>query len=245
MMCKNAIVTGGAKGIGEAIVKKLISENYFVYVLDLSEKDGQLLEKNSGGMVKYIYTDISDYDSVLNASEIIKTQVEFIDALVVNAGISYKNKISDISAEQWDKVINVNLNGSFYTIKAFENFFNKKEDMHRSIVMITSGSAITGTGGGAHYAATKSGQHGLMRAIAKEWGPNGVNINAVAPRVIDTELLRYLYNTESSLEELKLQIPMRRLGTVEDVANLTTHLLDPKSSYVHGQIILCDGGRTY
>ena len=113
------------------------------------------------------------------------------------------------------------------------------------VVFISSGSGITGTGGGAHYAASKSGQHGLMRTFfSKELGAYKVNVNAVAPRVIQSDILDHLYPTEESREELVKKIPIGKFGTPEDIANLTYFLSSDDSSYIHGQIILADGGRT-
>jgi 3-oxoacyl-[acyl-carrier protein] reductase len=113
------------------------------------------------------------------------------------------------------------------------------------IVIISSGSAVTGTGGGAHYASSKAGQIGLVRALANEFSQYNINVNAVAPRTIKTELLTELYPTEEGRNKLIEKIPIGRLGEAEDVANVAIFLSSDESSFITGQYILADGGRTF
>lgn len=127
-------------------------------------------------------------------------------------------------------------------MKAFYNDFLTN---HGAIVYISSGSALSGTGGGVSYPASKAGGKGFIRGLAKELGPKGVNVNAIATRLIDSgKMMRVNYPTEESLKAVLEKIPVRRFGTVEDVANLTLFLADPANSYIQGQTILMDGGRT-
>ena len=189
--------------------------------------------------------DISNYESLVQAKQQLVDAFGKIDILVINAGVSRKHTIAEIEPAEWERVISINLSGSFYTVKAFYDCFaDKKPEDEGRIIFVTSGSGITGTGGGAHYAASKSGQHGLMRTVSKEFGKNGVNVNAIAPRVIVTDLFDTLYPTEESKEQLMAKIPIGRFGYPEDIANLACFLAAPESSYIHGQIILMDGGRT-
>lgn len=246
---KTVVITGAAKGIGKSIAEKFNSLNANTVILDFDEVAGLKLAnefKSNGNKSLFIKTDVSDFESLVNARNSIIEYFGKIDVLVINAGISYKHSIGEINVDEWDRVLKINLSGSFYSIKAFHDDFKKKKPTDEGkIVFITSGSGITGTGGGAHYAASKSGQHGLMRNIAKEYGPNGVNVNAIAPRVIVTDILYQLYPTEESQLELIKKIPIGRLGLPEDIANLAVFLSSTEASYIHGQIILCDGGRTY
>ncbi|MGO1492470.1 MAG: SDR family NAD(P)-dependent oxidoreductase [Ruoffia tabacinasalis] len=244
-MSKVTVVTGGAKGIGRAIAKKFSENDYHVVIVDIDQKAGEELADDLSSQTKSIFikADVSSYTDLENVRN--KTIEEFgkINTLVINAGISFRHTIDQISVEEWNKVININLNSSFYTIKAF--FGDLKEAAEEAkVVFISSGSGITGTGGGAHYAASKSGQHGLMRTVSKELGAYKVNVNAVAPRVIQSDILDHLYPTEESREELVKKIPIGKFGTPEDIANLTYFLSSDDSSYIHGQIILADGGRT-
>lgn len=245
-MSKVAVVTGGAKGIGKAIAEKFSSNGYHVVIVDVDEKAGQNLANELSNVVKsvFIKADVSDYTDLENVKNSVITEFGKINALVINAGISFRHSIEEITIDEWKKVLNVNLDSSFYTIKAFYNELkNGGEDS--KVVFISSGSGITGTGGGAHYAASKSGQHGLMRAVSKELGVYKVNVNAVAPRVIESDILDHLYPDEESRSELIKKIPIGRFGKPEDIANLAFFLTTDEASYIHGQIILADGGRTY
>ena len=245
MKGKVAVVTGAAKGIGKAIAKKFAIAGAHTVILDFDEKSGkQTVAELSADFSEsvFIKTDVSDPESLKRASEQVLEKFQRVDILVINAGISYLHSIDEISIEEWQRVLHINLDGSFYTLKAFCDHF---ADNAGKVIFITSGSAITGTGGGMHYASSKAGQHGLMRAASKEFGPRGINVNAIAPRVIQTDILDTLYPDEASREELLKKIPLRRIGQPEDIANLALFLAGPDSSYIHGQIILADGGRTY
>lgn len=245
---KVAVITGGAKGIGKAIAEKFLKQNYNVVILDFDEQSGEDFIKEHAKLknnILFVKTDISNGASLENAKNEVVSRFGTIDTLVLNASISFRRKVSEMSIEEWQRVIDINLTGSFLTVKTFYSEFEKQDLRKRKIVFITSGSGITGTGGGVHYAASKSGQHGLMRGLSKELGPLGVNVNAVAPRVIQTDMLDELYPTEEKKKELVKQIPIGRVGEKEDIANLTYFLAQDESSYIHGQIILADGGRTY
>jgi 3-oxoacyl-[acyl-carrier protein] reductase len=246
---KVAVVTGAAKGIGRCIAAEMAKQGAKAVILDFDETAGVQAQddlKDRGFEALFIKTDVTSYASLEAAKDKVVLAYGKVDILVINAGISHKLRIEDISIEEWDKVLNINLNGSFYTIKAFYGeFLKKNKDDPGKILFITSGSAITGTGGGCHYAASKAGQNGLMRAVAKELGPHGVNVNAIAPRVIMTDIFDHLYPTEQSRQELIEKIPIGRFGLPEDVAYAACFLAGREASYIHGQIILVDGGRTY
>jgi len=245
MKGKVAVVTGAAKGIGKAIARKFAEAGAYTVILDFDQKSGiQTAAELSDAFSEsvFIQTDVSDPESLKRASDQVLEQFHRVDILVINAGISYLHSIEEISIEEWQRVLRINLDGSFYTLKAFCDHF---EEHAGKVIFITSGSAITGTGGGMHYASSKAGQHGLMRAASKEFGPRGINVNAIAPRVIQTDILDTLYPDEASREELLKKIPLRRIGQPEDIANLALFLASPESSYIHGQIMLADGGRTY
>lgn len=244
-----AVITGAAKGIGKCIAQAMVQEGACVCLLDYDGQAGAETERQLcgyGAEALFIKTDVTDYQSLLNARENILKEFGRVDVLIVNAGISVKHSFGDIAPEEWRRVIDINLNGSFYTCKAFfEEFKAKRPEDKGKIIFVTSGSGITGTGGGAHYAASKSGQHGLMRALSKELGRNGVNVNAIAPRVIVTDIFDMLYPSEEEKQRLISQIPIGRFGRPEDVAELALFLSSSKASYIHGQILLLDGGRTY
>lgn len=242
---KVVLVTGAANGIGKGIAEKFASAGAHTVIVDFDSTQGKATaEQLSQKYVKSIFVqaDVSNSDAMLKVREETFKAFGRIDILVLNAGVAYANKVDNISVEEWLKTININLSGLFYTVKAFyEDFLTNKG----SIVYISSGSALSGTGGGVSYPASKAGGEGLMRGLAKELGPKGVNVNIIAPRLIDSgKMMRVNYPTQASLDAVLEKIPVRRLGTIEDVANLTLFLANKVNSYIQGQTILLDGGRT-
>ncbi|MDF7639587.1 SDR family NAD(P)-dependent oxidoreductase [Lactobacillus sp. ESL0791] len=241
---KVVLVTGGANGIGKAIAEKFAQNGANVVIVDFNEQNGQevadqLTDKYQKAL--FVKTDVSKYADLEHVHDEVMKEFGKIDSLIIDAGIDYSDTVDEISIEEWQRVISINLSGAFYTVKAFYNEFLENEG---SMVFISSGSAQSGTGGGVAYPASKAGDEGLMRGLAKELGPKGVTINAVAPRVINTGMVKVHYPTKESLDELIKQIAVRRLGTVDDVANLTYFLASPENSYIQGQTILLDGNRT-
>ncbi|MGG5329550.1 3-oxoacyl-[acyl-carrier protein] reductase [Enterococcus sp. AZ163] len=245
MQGKVAVVTGAAKGIGRSIAEKFAQTGAHAVIVDFDQEAGEATAEQLSqeyAQALFVKADVSAAEDLQQVREQVFAEFGRIDVLVINAGISYRHSVEEISIEEWQRVLHINLDGSFYTIKVFYEDFLSNQG---KIIFVTSGSAITGTGGGAHYASSKAGQHGLMRTISKELGPKGVNVNAIAPRVIQTEILDHLYPDEASRAELLKKIPISRIGLPEDIANLALFLASPESSYIHGQIILADGGRTY
>lgn len=242
---KVALITGGGHGIGKGIAKKFAQQGAHTVIVDYNEENGTKTAKElTFDQVEslYVKADVSNFEALQAVREQVIAKFGRIDILVLNAGVAFKNNVSDISIEEWNKTISINLTGLFNTVKAFYDDFLSNQG---SIVYISSGSALSGTGGGVSYPASKAGGEGLIRGLAKELGPHGVNVNAIAPRLIDTgEMMRVNYPTEESLKAVLNTIPVRRLGRIEDVANLAVFLADSDNSYIHGQTILVDGGRT-
>ncbi|MBO0452344.1 SDR family NAD(P)-dependent oxidoreductase [Candidatus Enterococcus murrayae] len=242
---KVALITGGAHGIGKGIAEKFAAAGAHTVIVDYNQETGtKTAAEISAKYVKslFIKADVSQPQALEAAREQVFEVFGRIDILVLNAGVAFANKMNDISFEEWSKTLNINLTGLFNTVKAFYNDFLTNSG---AIVYISSGSALSGTGGGVSYPASKAGGEGLIRGLAKELGPKGVNVNAIAPRLIDTgEMMRVNYPTQESLDAVLEKIPVRRLGTIEDVANLAVFLADPANSYIQGQTILMDGGRT-
>lgn len=242
---KVALITGAAHGIGKGIAEKFAAAGANTVIVDYNPETGtktaeEITEKYVQSL--FVQADVSNPDALVEAREKVFKEFGRIDFLVLNAGVAFANKMNDISFEEWNKTLSINLTGLFNTVKAFYNDFLTNEG---SIVYISSGSALSGTGGGVSYPASKAGGEGLIRGLAKELGPRGVNVNAIAPRLIDTgEMMRVNYPTQESLDAVIEKIPVRRFGTIEDVANLAIFLADPANSYIQGQTILMDGGRT-
>ncbi|MEY0301333.1 SDR family NAD(P)-dependent oxidoreductase [Providencia manganoxydans] len=242
---KVALITGGAHGIGKGIAKQFANKGAHTIIVDYNEKNGiETAKELTFGKVKslFIKTDVSDPQALIKVREDVFNAFGRIDILILNAGVAFANKVNAISYDEWNKTISINLSGLFNTVKAFYDDFLINNG---SIVYISSGSALSGTGGGVSYPASKAGGEGLIRGLAKELGPKGVNVNAIAPRLIDTgEMMRVNYPTQADLDAVLEKIPVRRLGTIDDVANLAVFLADKSNSYIQGQTILMDGGRT-
>ncbi|EFM21587.1 MULTISPECIES: SDR family NAD(P)-dependent oxidoreductase [unclassified Pantoea] len=242
---KVVLITGGAHGIGKGIAKQFAARGAHTVIADYNDVNGrqtaeELTSENVTSL--FIKTDVADPQAMVDARNTVFATFGRIDILVLNAGVAFANKVSDITFEEWNKTLSINLSGLFNTVKAFYNDFLTNQG---AIVYISSGSALSGTGGGVSYPASKAGGEGLIRGLAKELGPRGVNVNAIAPRLIDTgEMMRVNYPTQADLDAVLEKIPVRRLGTVDDVANLAVFLADKSNSYIQGQTILMDGGRT-
>ncbi|TPD93732.1 SDR family oxidoreductase [Pantoea vagans] len=242
---KVVLITGGAHGIGKGIAKQFAARGAHTVIADYNDVNGrqtaeELTSENVTSL--FIKTDVSDPQAMVDARNTVFATFGRIDILVLNAGVAFANKVSDITFEEWNKTLSINLSGLFNTVKAFYNDFLTNQG---AIVYISSGSALSGTGGGVSYPASKAGGEGLIRGLAKELGPRGVNVNAIAPRLIDTgEMMRVNYPKQADLDAVLEKIPVRRLGTVDDVANLAVFLADKSNSYIQGQTILMDGGRT-
>lgn len=242
---KVVLVTGAGHGIGKQIALQFAQQGANTVIVDYNAETGQ---KTADEFTKkyqkslFVQADVSNGEAMLNVRERVFEEFGKIDTLVLNAGVAFKNKVADITMEEWNKTLSINLTGLFTTVKAFYNDFLTNQG---SIVYVSSGSALSGTGGGVSYPASKAGGEGLIRGLAKELGPKGVNVNAIAPRLIDTgEMMRVNYPTQEALDAVLEKIPVRRFGTVQDVANLAVFLADPENSYIQGQTILLDGGRT-
>lgn len=241
-------ITGAARGIGRAIAEYAARAGARVGAIDLpgTALDQAKIEWAAQDLAIHgVAADVtSERELAAGVAELHTVFGQDVDSLVINAGVSERRSIANLTPEQWQRIISINLNGSFLSYKAFEESISASSSPRKSIVLVGSASAFTGSGGGAHYAASKAGQLGMMRALARELGPRGITVNAVAPRTIDTGILDTLYPTAEEFQALKDRIPMGRVGTAEDVAALVEFLLCERSSFLHGQTIILDGGRS-
>lgn len=242
---KVAVVTGGSSGIGKQTALQLAEQGAYVYITARSDRlkeEEKRYVREKGLNIYFRRMDVSREEEVSRVIDDIIREKDRIDILVHSAGIAQNKGFFDMTYEDWKEMININLNGSFLVIKAVTRYMAERR--YGKIVIISSGSAITGTGGGIHYTASKAGQIGLMKGLAKELAKFNINVNAIGPRSIDTPMLAERYSDESMME-LVGRIPMGRLGTCEDVANLALFLASDESSFITGQFILVDGGRTF
>ncbi len=240
---KSAIVTGGSLGIGTSIVLKL-AENGANVALNYrkhKEEAEEILKKVTamGRKGLAIQADVSNFDDASKMVEQVIKEFGNIDLLVNNAGINWDGVIWKMEEEQWDKVIDINLKGFFNYIRAVAPTF--REQQSGKIVNITSINGLRGKFGQSNYTAAKAGIIGLTKTVARELGKYGINVNAVAPGLIDTEMMKQA--PEEVRQNALNEIVLKRIGDPEDVANVVAFLLSDLSRHVSGEVIKVDGGQ--
>jgi 3-oxoacyl-[acyl-carrier protein] reductase len=248
---RSAVVTGAARGIGRAVAYRLAGLGARTIIWDL---DGEVAEQTTAELreqlgsqgrpnqIEWKQVDITDADGVYRVME-ASAASDGLDVLVNNAGTTSVEQIENMPLDVWERTIRINLTGTFYCSRAAIPYLKRKPGA--AIVNISSSSALVGGGGGGHYAASKAGIDGLTRHLARELAP-GIRVNSIQPRTIDTDLFQARY-AHAPLEQEKLtsQIPLRRVGRPEDIADAVAFLASDWASYITGQILLIDGGRTY
>ena len=236
---KVALVTGAGRGIGKEIAKTLASCGAFVIVNynsspEAAEQTVKEIIKH-GGMAAPVQCDVSDFDACGKMMEMIINNYGHLDILVNNAGITRDGLIMKMSEEDFDRVLDTNLKGAFHTIRHASRYFLKQKS--GKIINISSVSGVMGNAGQANYSASKAGVIGLTKSTAKELASRGVCCNAIAPGFIATDMTANLADNP-----LIAQIPMKRMGTAEEAANLIFFLSSPLSDYITGEVIKIDGG---
>lgn len=243
-MLKNkvAIVTGGTRGIGRAIALKLADHGANIVInYRNSDKEAEELKailEEKGVKVLTVKCDISNFEDSKNLMDKCKEVFGKIDILVNNAGITKDTLIMRMKEEDFDNVIDVNLKGTFNCAKHASAIMLKQR--FGKIINMTSVVGIAGNAGQVNYAASKAGVIGLTKSLAKELGSRGITVNAVAPGFINTDMTASL--SEKVKEEASKNIPLKRLGDPEDVANLVGFLASDAANYITGQVINVDGG---
>jgi len=239
---KVAIVTGGSRGIGRALVLMLAQEGadvaftYAKSIQDAESLDSEI--KKMGRQALALQMDVADFDKAKELVEKVKEGLGRLDILVNNAGIIRDKALMMMTKEDWREVIDTNLNGTFnVTRNAIVTFLKQKSG---SIVNITSVSGVAGMSRQTNYAASKAGIIGFTKSLAKEVAPYNIRVNAVAPGFIETDMISGL--KEEFKEGLKKKIPLSRLGRVEDVAAAVKFLLSDAANFITGQTIIVDGG---
>lgn len=239
---KTAIVTGGSRGIGRAIALKLakLGANVVVNYTSSPDKAEEVVQmaKDMGRDGMAIKADVSNGEEVQELIKLVEEKFPSIDILVNNAGITKDTLFMRMKEEEWDRVMDVNLKGTFNCTKAVTKKMMKQKS--GSIVNMASVVGITGNAGQANYAASKAGIIGFTKSVAKELASRGINVNAVAPGFIQTDMTDVL--SDKIIEELIKQIPKKELGKPEDVANLVAFLCSDQAKYITGQVINVDGG---
>ncbi len=242
LLGKTAIVTGGTRGIGRAIALTLAAQgaNIIINYTSNAQKAEEVVQqiKERGGNAIAVKGNVSKYDEVQNMIAVAEKHFSSIDILVNNAGITKDTLLMKMKEEDWDQVIAVNLKGAYNCTKAVIRKMMKQKC--GKIINLASVVGITGNVGQANYAASKAGVIGFTKSIAREVATRGINVNAIAPGYIQTDMTDIL--SDEVKEVIKNQIPMKRLGRPEDVANIVAFLCSEEADYITGQIIHVDGG---
>jgi 3-oxoacyl-[acyl-carrier protein] reductase len=239
---KVAVVTGAARGIGKAIAIRFAQEGCNIAFTDLSIDDNAKATESEiaafGVKVKGYASNAANFEDTHQVVDEIVKDFGRVDILVNNAGITRDGLMMRMSEQQWDSVINVNLKSAFNFVHALTPVMMKQKT--GSIINMSSVVGVHGNAGQANYSASKAGMIGLAKSIARELGSRGVRANAIAPGFIATEMTHQL--SEEVRSEWAKQIPLRRAGTPDDVADAALFLASDLSSYITGQVIQVDGG---
>lgn len=237
-----AVVTGATKGIGRAIALAFLDQGATVigvYGGDQQAAEAMRQECSEAGARLWLHQcDVADYEQAAEFFQEIERRFDSIDILVSNAGIRRDAALAMMSPNDWRRVIDVNLNGSYNMAKPAVLLMLKKK--YGRIIFITSPMARLGFAGQANYAASKAGQIGMMRSLAKETAKRKITVNCVSPGFIDTELLADL--SPEQLAEYKKMVPMRRFGQPREVADAVLFLSGTKAAYITGSVLEINGG---
>ncbi len=239
---KIAIVTGGSRGIGAAIAKKLASQGMTVIINYCGSEDRALAVKGeieaAGGQAEAWRCDVSDCGQCEEFVKAVMEKYGRIDVLVNNAGITRDGLMMRMSDEDFSRVIDTNLKGTFYMMRfAARHMLKAKKGR---IINMASVVGLMGNAGQVNYAASKAGVIGATKSAAKELASRGITVNAIAPGFIDTEMTGVL--SEKVQEQILTQIPLGTFGKPEDIANCAAFLASDEAAYITGQVIQVDGG---
>lgn len=239
---KNALVTGGSRGIGRAIVRRYAEEgaNVAFTCTRITEAVNEFLEElHALGVKAQAYaSDAASFEAAHSLVDEVKASFGSIDILVNNAGITRDALLLRMNEQQWDEVLNVNLKSSFNMVHAVAPIMMRQKG--GSIINVSSVVGLSGNAGQVNYSAAKAGMVGLAKSVAKELGAKGVRANVIAPGFIETDMTNVL--SPEIKERWVAQIPLRRAGTPEDIAGVALFLASDLSAYVTGQVITCCGG---
>jgi len=235
---KRVVITGGASGIGFSTAVRFLDEGAKVVVLDRDREAGEKLPTELPGLDQFIPCDVSDLGQVQNAIEEAIQAVGGIDVLINNAGISLRHAFLDITREEWERVLGVNLNGVFYVAQTVAR--HMLENDGGVILNMGSTNGIMGYQFYSDYNASKAGVIELTKSMALELAPR-IRVNAVAPGFILTPMQKAEY-TDEMLEEVNRKIPLQRTGTPEEVAALFAFMASEDAQFITGHVYVLDGG---
>ena len=234
---KNVLITGGSRGIGSEMVRLFSESGYRVaFTYKNSESRAEQLAKETGALK--IYADSMKEQDIKHAVDVFETEIGSVDILINNAAISSFSLFTDISLEEWNTMMSVNVTGAFlYTKYALDAMIRNKWGR---IINISSMWGIVGSSCEVHYSTTKAALIGMTKALAKEVGPSGITVNCIAPGLINTEMNGSL--SEDDLKEIIDSTPVMRMGEACDIAEAALFLASEKSSFITGNVINASGG---
>lgn len=237
---KVVVVTGGSRGIGAEIVKKLAGDNYRV-ILNYNKSENEAkkvkedLQKNNIN-IEIFKADVSKREEVKELIDFVINKFGKIDVLINNAGISQAKLFTDLTDEDWNNMIQTNLTSVFYcTQEAIKNMISRKEGL---IINISSIWGVTGSSCEVHYSVAKAGIDGMTKALAKEVGPSNIRVNSIAPGIIDTDMNKAY--TDEEIKDIIEDIPLNKIGRKVDIARCVEWLIEDE--YTTGQVISINGG---
>ena len=243
---KVAVITGGARGIGKQIALTFAGEGADIVIGDIIEMETVAQDiKSLGREVITIKTDVTSKAEVQNLIHTAVNNFNKVDILVNNAGITRRASFMELTEDDWNAVIDVNLKGAFLCIQAAAEHMIKRK--YGKIINIASVAGLNAVYVSANYCVSKAGVIQLAKVCARELGPYGINVNAIAPGVVLTDIVYYQRTqaeVERYVEDREKWAVLGRVGTVEDIANVALFLASDESSFMTGQVIAADGGRT-
>ena len=238
-----AIITGGTAGIGAATAIRFAQEGAKVILWARNAERGNAFVEKMKGMgleAEFDAIDSSNYEAVCEATKRVNDKYGKIDILINNAGITNDSTLKKMTIEQWQQVIDINLSGSFYCIKAITPYMLEKG--YGRIVNASSVVALYGNFGQTNYVATKAGLIGMTKTLARELGKKGITVNAVAPGFIETDMVAKM--PENVLDGMRAKVPVGRLGQPEEIASAYLFLASEEAAYINGATLSVDGGMT-
>jgi Dehydrogenases with different specificities (related to short-chain alcohol dehydrogenases) len=238
-----AVVTGAGRGIGAAIAMMLAMDGADVVLMDLSLERIKGIEdkiNQAGGHAISMTVDVSSSEDVTSAVDSIITRFKKIDILVNNAGVAYSTPFEELSEQEWDKVIDINLKGAFLCAQSVIG--RMREQMYGRIINISSMAGVMGSeNAGAHYCASKAGIIGLTKYLSKSYARFGITVNAVAPGPVETDMT--VGFGEEGFRTLKESMPMKKIGRPEDIACIAAFLASVEAGFITGTVIEASGGQ--
>jgi 3-oxoacyl-[acyl-carrier protein] reductase len=237
---RSVVVTGGSKGIGKGIARCFANAGAKVTIVARHLDQAEAAAREIGNGASACAGDVTSLKDMEAAARTAAERNGGIDVLCANAGVFPQARIEDMTPEQWDEVLDCNLKGSFLSVKACVPYL-KKSDQPRVVLTSSITGPVTGFPGWTHYGASKSGQLGFMRTACIELAKYGITVNAVMPGNIVTEGLEGL--GADYLETMAASIPLKRLGSVDDIGNAAVYFASREAAYVTGQTIIVDGGQ--